>query len=136
MNYDLSLDYCVQNKLSTVGFLKGSSVADKYISELIDKNIHYVYGKLYNDVPELVYGDYGADSGSRNDQYANTRRFLKSIQSYESIKSIYQERQTDGKYLSLISNAKDIYVIGCVFRFKSNAEFGTGRTLIERAHAI
>lgn len=114
-NYDLSLDYYIEKKLSEIGFLKDSKTAKQYISTLVSENIYHVYGKLYDEKPTEVYGNYYGDPTTRNYEKDNSKRFMKAVRSYRSIKSIYQERKKEEKYSTVINNSTEIKIIGFGF---------------------
>ena len=118
-NYDVSLDYCLQNKLSNVGLLKNDRKAQEYIRTLTSSKIKHVYGKIYDDDPVENYGKFIPKSSSVTEIKAeianNARRFLKAIQEKELIKLISPERKSEELYKKLITDAKMIYIIGFGF---------------------
>jgi len=118
-NYDVSLDYCLQKKLSNVGLLKGNKDAKDFIQELTLSRIKHVYGKIYNDDPTMIYEEFSPKSNAvtqiKAEVSRNARRFLKAINSSELIKPITPERKTEEPYKKLIENAKNIYIIGFGF---------------------
>lgn len=114
-NYDLSLDYCLMRKLTDTEFIRGNEAATTYINKLITSNIYHVYGKLYQESHLDGYGHYTENNKQLQPETRNTRRLIKALQSYESIKSIYQERDKSGKYSELIASAKEIIIIGFGF---------------------
>lgn len=117
-NYDLSLDYYLKNNLSETGFLKNNAKVSKYINSLITEHTFHVYGKLYDEDPIKVYGHYKNNKNSDvlPLETLHTKRFIKSLQSHESIKSMYQKREkTNNIYRELISKAEVINIIGFGF---------------------
>ena len=118
-NYDLSLDYCLQKKLSNVGILKEDKKAQQFIQELTSSRIKHVYGKIYDDDPIEIYERFSPKSSSVTEIKAevsrNARRLLKAVDSRELIKLISPERKADEPYRQLINDAKAIYIIGFGF---------------------
>jgi rRNA processing protein Krr1/Pno1 len=118
-NYDVSLDYCLQEKLSNVGLLKKNPKAQEYIRTLTSSKIKHVYGKIYNDDPTETYSKFYPKSNSVTEIKAeilnNSRRFLKAINEKKLIKLISPERKTEDPYKKLILEAKMIYIIGFGF---------------------
>lgn len=115
-NYDMSLDYILCNKLSNVEMFKENEVAKKYIDDLVMKKIHHVYGTLYNEGCQNVYGQHQSTLSNQNAK-TNTIRLVKALNSSSLIKLI-NERLSSGKeelYKSLIETAKKIIIIGFGF---------------------
>ncbi|MFZ2315829.1 MAG: hypothetical protein WAW86_09275 [Gammaproteobacteria bacterium] len=115
-NYDMSLDYILYKKLSNVEMFKDDGIAKNYIDDLVLNKIHHVYGKLYNESSQEVYGFHQLKP-SNVDAKTNAIRLFQAISSSELIKLIKDRllAHKDGFYKSLIEQARKIIIIGFGF---------------------
>ena len=115
-NYDMSLDYILHKKLSDVEMFKDNDVAKKYVDDLVLNRIHHVYGKLYKESSQDIYGLHQS-TPSNQDAKTNTIRLAQAINSNDQIKLIHErlELHKDGFYKSLIIKARKIIIVGFGF---------------------
>jgi hypothetical protein len=115
-NYDMSLDYILHRKLSNVEMFKDNDIAKNYIDDLVLNRIHHVYGKLYKEASQDIYGLHQS-TPSNQDAKTNIIRLVQAINSSEQIKLINERLSShkDGLYKSLIEKARKIIIIGFGF---------------------
>src|SRR3990167_846598 len=115
-NYDMSLDCILHEKLSNVEMFKDDGIAKNYFDDLVLNKIHHVYGKLYKEASQDVYGLHQVKP-SNQDARTNTIRLVQALNSSDQIKLINDRllAHKDGFYKSLIEQAKKIIVIGFGF---------------------
>ncbi|MCH9070953.1 hypothetical protein, partial [Legionella pneumophila] len=109
-NYDVSLDYYLNSRLSEIERLK-----ERYPERLYLKNfkIQHVYGSLFGDEP-YDYGKYSIQ-GNGSD-IANLKRFEASVLLHKNIKTMFEDRKKKKlKFKKMIERNEQIIVIGFGF---------------------
>lgn len=138
-NYDLSLDYCLYDKLSQTEALK-KDYGSKYLWEtLLAKllpRIKHVYGKLYTYEEIEEYGTFS----SSNNVNANFRRFLKACREKDRIRTMYRDNLDNKEHYSeihrIIEAAKEIIIIGFSFDRDNLDILGLPRNLEKWAECL
>lgn len=110
-NYDGSLDYFIISRLSKIEILKNAFPDLSYLNNV---NIHHIYGSIHGDNP-IVYGEYFHKNKVKNTALLNAKRFDKSLNCIDNIKTIFDERKERDIAAKYIQEAEEIIIIGFGF---------------------
>lgn len=110
-NYDVSLDYYLNNSLSNIEILKNTYPDLSYLNQY---KINHVYGSLYKD-KAFNYGEYNFIKKTGNKNISNTKRFAKSVELKDNIETMRDSASHMPHLKSCIVDAKEIIIIGFGF---------------------
>ncbi|KTC88583.1 hypothetical protein [Legionella cincinnatiensis] len=110
-NYDMSLDYYLYNTLSNIEILKNTYPDLSYLEQY---RIEHVYGSLYKNI-EFEYGKYNFEKKTANKNISSTKRFAKAFELKDNIETMRDSTSHMPHLKSLITDAKEIIIIGFGF---------------------